>query len=117
MGTILFGVHWPMQYRTAKDSGKLRFAHMSMIFVGLVLPLVPVFLSYGLGGYGIAVVWNYSCIPTNNMSILVYSYELPMTIFAIISLSMLVFIASDISIKVSVSNHNCTQHNFHFTEA
>ena len=93
---MLYGVVRPLQYRFQKDSGKLKYFHLSFVAAGIVLPLVPVLIS---GGYGIAIDLNYSCLP-RNISTVVYSLFVPATVCAIIGVSILLYIGFDFGIKV-----------------
>ena len=96
---MLYGVVRPLQYRFQRDSGKLKYFHLSFVAAGIVLPLIPVLISHWIGGYSIAVELNYSCLPRNNT--IVYSFFVPATVCAIIGVSILLYIGSEFGIKVS----------------
>ena len=53
-----------MEYQSANNYGKLKYVHISMITAAITLPLIPVLTVYWVGGYGISLVLNYSCIPS-----------------------------------------------------
>ena len=93
---MLYGVVRPLQYRFQKDSGKLKYFHLSSVAAGIVLPLIPVLISQWIGGYSIAVELNYSCVPRN----IVYYVFVPATVCAIIGVSILLYIGSEFAIKV-----------------
>ena len=95
----LYGVVRPLQYRFQKDSGKLKYFHLSFVAAGIVFPLIPVLISQCIGGYGIAIELNYSCFP-RNISTVVYSLFVPATVCAIIGVSILLYIGSEFGIKV-----------------
>ena len=96
---MLYGVVRPLQYRFQKDSGKLKYFHLSFVAAGIVLPLIPVLISQWIGGYGIVIELNYSCLP-RNISTVVYSLFVPATVCAIIGVSILLYIGFDFGIKV-----------------
>ena len=93
---MLYGVVRPLQYRFQKDSGKLKYFHFSFVAAGIVLPLIPVLISYWIGGYSIAVQLNYSCVPRN----IVYYVFVPAAVCSIIGVSILLYIGSEFGIKV-----------------
>ena len=97
--TMLYGVIRPLQYRLQRDSGKLKYLHVSSVAAGIVLPLIPVLISHWIGGYGIAVDLNYRCLP-RNISTVVYSLFVPATVCALIGVFILLYIGSEFGIKV-----------------
>ena len=96
---VMFGVFYPLRYRSASDSGTLRYVHLIMVAAGVIIPLVPVLVCYWIGGYGIDLVWNYVCIPRNR-SAYVYASTIPFTICGVTTLSMMILIGSEIGRKV-----------------
>ena len=95
---MLYGVVRPLQYRFQKDSGKLKYFHLSFVAAGIVLPLIPVFISHWIGEYGTAVELNYSCVPRN----IVYYVFVPAAVCAVIGVSILLYIGSKFAIKVGI---------------
>ena len=96
---MLYGVVRPLHYRSLSDSGRLKYLHLTFVVVGFTLPLIPVLIIHWVGGYGIRVELNYDCLPRNISSVM-YSLFIPATICAIIGVSMLLYIASELAIKV-----------------
>ena len=99
IATMFYGVVRPFQYRTLSDSGRLKYLHITYVAVGIGLPLIPVLICHWAGGYGIAVVMNYNCLP-RNISSAMYTIFVPTTICAIVGISMLLYIASELGITV-----------------
>ena len=90
-----------MEYQSANNYGKLKYVHISMITAAITLPLIPVLTVYWVGGYGISLVLNYSCIPSAGSAHL-YGLMIPMLVCGVITLSILILIASEIGKKVSI---------------
>ena len=108
-GIMLYGVVRPLKYRSHSDSGKLKYVHLSFLAAGIGLPLIPVLICHWIGGYGIVVVPNYTCLP-KNISATMYCLFLPATVCAIIGLSMLLYIGSKLGIKVIYNIITYTQY-------
>ena len=98
-GMMFYGVVRPLQYRSLSDSGKLKYLHFSFMATGIVVPLIPVLICHWIGGYGIVVVLNYNCLPRSR-SATIYSVFFPVTICAIIGVSMLLYVGSEVTKKV-----------------
>ena len=98
-GMMLFGVVRPLQYRSLSDSGKLKYLHFSFVATGIGLPLILVLICHWIGGYGIVVVLNYNCLPKSGSGV-IYTFFLSLTICGIIGVSMLLYVGSELGIKV-----------------
>ena len=94
-----------------KDAGKLKQIHLAMIIAGFILPLISVLVCHWAGGFGISVVWNYSCVPRNNLAT-VYSVFIPVLICSTIGTVLLLFIGSQFVIDVSTLIIICHRNYF-----
>ena len=96
---VMFGVFRPMEYRSATDSGTLRYVHLTMVTAGIILPVIPVLICHWVEGYGIDLVLNYSCVPRNR-SAYAYTLAIPFSVCGMTAISMLILIGTEIGRKV-----------------
>ena len=98
--TIIFwGVMRPWQYQVMKKSGRMKYIHLTMGVMGVTLPLIPVLICNWIGGFGLNLLLQYRCFPTNRSAIH-YSILVPFDVITITSLAMLVATLSTIAIRV-----------------
>lgn len=96
---IFWGIMRPIQYRQMCDSGKMKYIHLTMVFTGLILPLVATLICHWTGGFGINLLLHYSC-HSKNISAIRYSVYIPLNVIVIIGTGLLLIIFSTIAQKV-----------------
>ena len=48
---MFFGVVLPLRNQQLDVSGKIKYIHITMVLLGLILPCVPVAVTFGTGGF------------------------------------------------------------------
>ena len=50
---VFLGVVFPIHMKHLNASGKIKYIHITMVLLGLVLPCVPVAVAFGTGGFSL----------------------------------------------------------------
>ena len=50
---MFLGVVLPLRIQQLDASGKIKYIHITMVLLGLVLPCVPVAVAFGTGGFSL----------------------------------------------------------------
>ena len=86
---LYWAIQFPFNYRQLKNSGRLRYAHMASLLLGLVIPLpaglVPLRYGYVANVAPIAMV----CLGSNK-AVSYYTFILPVSIFLAVTVCLLV---------------------------
>lgn len=50
---LFLGVMFPIRMQQLEASGKIKYIHITMVLLGLILPCVPVAVAFGTGGFSL----------------------------------------------------------------
>ena len=53
VAVMFFGVVFPIRMQQLDASGKIKYIHITMVLLGLILPCVPVAVTFGTGGFAL----------------------------------------------------------------
>ena len=98
MSVLTYGVFKPLKYRMARNLGWLKYIHLGLLVAGVILPLISTLTHLAVGGYGVDVVRSYSCVSRERLPL----ENLPLAIFGSLTLVMLMLIATEIYMLVSI---------------
>ena len=98
---IFSGITFPFKARSIRAAGRCRYVHVVMVTIGLIVPCVPVAVSFVRRGYG-SVSPTFLCTPRDGAASF-YSLVLPISIFLATGISMLVIMFVGITKVTSYS--------------
>ena len=90
--TLFWGITFPFHYRAFERRGRLKYIHITVVVVALILPTIPVGIALGTGGYIYDGIPPLTCIP-KNVAVNFYALSLPTTVLVSTGGTFLVLIA------------------------
>lgn len=110
---IFSGITFPFKARSIRAAGRCRYVHVVMVTIGLIVPCVPVAVSFVRRGYG-SVSPTFLCTPRDGAASF-YTLVLPISVFLATGISMLVIMFVGITkvasySLISVWPHSLEQH-------
>ena len=100
---LTYGVFWPLKYQIARNLGRLKYLHIILLVVGIILPVIPTTILWLVSEYGVDVVRNYGCVPGDNLTL----ENFPTAVFGSVTLVMFMLITSKIYLMVSLPSLCC----------
>lgn len=99
---FFWGVVWPMHYRMYTDSGKMKYIHLTIVAVSLVLPTFSILACHLSEGFGLSILAYYKC-DSRGPKDTFYAIILPLDIMLIVGTCLLVYIIWTIADVVSLN--------------
>ena len=96
---IMCGVVWPIRFKYYKKY-YTKHIHAGALLLGTILPIIPMFATLWMKGYGLTVGTHYHCILVNSDAAF-YGAVLPAEFLLITTVIMLLFILRNITSWVS----------------
>ena len=96
IAAMFWGLHFPFQAHRFEVMNKTKYIHLTVILLGLFLPLIPVVVSFATGGFDFVRFPPIVCTAASRTATF-YSLVSPTAIAAATGLMLLVFIFWTIS--------------------
>ena len=106
--SLFWTIRFPMHARTFETSRRVKYVHITMVVVGLVLPTLPVIVTFTTGdpsGFGMTRFPPILCTGLQKDSTF-YSLVLPINILMIIGIPLLIIIFWTIHKVMAVYTHS-----------
>jgi len=87
---VFLAVVFPFHKRKLDAEGRTKYIYSAMILLGLILPCVPVAVSFGTGGF-VAINADFPCIGRDRRAI-VYSFVLAESVLIATGISLLIIV-------------------------
>lgn len=89
--SLFWGIVFPFHYQTFDTRGSLKYIHITIVAVGLLLPCIPVGITLGTGGYVPDGIPPLTCMPSNK-AVTFYATVLPSTLLTSIGTTFMILI-------------------------
>ena len=113
--SLFWGIRFPFHFKSFKATHRLKYVHITMVIVGLVLPTLPVILPFTTGdpnmrGFGLTVFPPTNC-DSLQVALTFFSLPLPINLLLVTGIPLLIIVLWIIhkvtSHTVSVLAVNC----------
>ena len=106
--TLMFfwGVVWPLHYRIYTNSGKMKYVHLTIVAVSLLLPIISILACRLSEGYGLSVLAYYKCA-SRGVNDTFCAVIVPLGIILITGTSLLVYIIWTLACVVTLDELLC----------
>ena len=111
---FFWGIFWPLHQHTFKKRGRMRYVHIIIVIVSVLLSLTAVIPLQFSEGYGINIQTYYRC-DVRGVKDSFYAILLPIDIILIIGLSMLTAIIWRLADVVRNLKKHCKHYIKHFS--
>ena len=91
VASLFWGIAFPFHYRAFDTRGRLKYIHIAIVAVGLMLPCIPVGIALGTGGYVPDGIPPLACMPSNR-AVNFYATVLPSTVLTSIGTTFMILI-------------------------
>ena len=95
--SVFWGIRFPFHFRSFKAAHCLKYIYVPMVIVGLVLPALPVIVSFTAGepsrrGFGLSTFPPTNCDSLQSAPATFYSLVLPVNLILVTGIPLLVII-------------------------
>ena len=91
--SVFWKVWFPIHARQLKIMGHIKYIHMAIVVITLILSMIPIGVAFGTGGYVIyGLIPGLSSCLTRNPDAYFYSFVLPLCILYIIGMTLIILI-------------------------
>ena len=88
---IFWTVKFPLNAKYFESKGYFLFVHIGMVVVALVIPVIPVAIIFGTGGFTLTRFPNIVCF-ARNVDVTFYALNLPLCILLATGITLIVLI-------------------------
>ena len=95
--SLFWGIQFPFHFRSFKIAHRVKYIHIPMMIVGLVLPALPVIVAFSAGepsrrGFGLSTFPPTNCDSLQSAPATFYSLVLPVNLILVTGIPLLVII-------------------------
>ena len=98
VGVLFWRLQFPFHARYWEQRGALKYIHIVMLFLGVLLPCIPPVIALAVGGFTVVDYWPFLCSPRGRNARF-YAHLLPFSIGLATGLTLLLILTWNI-IKV-----------------
>ena len=93
--SLFWWIQFPFHARSFKSAHRVKFIHISMVIVGLILPALPVIVAFTAGepsrcGFGLSTFPPTNCDSKQSAPVTFYSLVLPVNLILVTGIPLLV---------------------------